>query len=458
MPESEPPHARRGPYYPPGLWRWAFMLSLLVALPPLAMPAYSAQPASPGEPAEFSRDVLPGGLVVLVEERPGTGLVALDVAVLAGARYETADTAGAAAFLEELLKEGTPTRPTRRDVFRSITARGGDLTIASGWEPVRLAAEVASEDFDIALDVLADVLLHSRFAPERMEAARERLLANIAEREDMPAQYLGDVAIATALGDPALRHLPSGSREGVRALSHEQLLRYRDAHFVTGNVIVAVAGDVRRAEVVPKIAAALADLPPGPRQAPGPLPPAPAATRIERPAGSEQANIAVVARGPGVQAADRAALVVLLGILGGGGQRLYTEIRDRRGLAYAVGASLLQMADVSVLLASAGTEPPNADEVARLLQAELQKLRDAPPSEEEVARAISYFVDGQIVDLETVTARANDLVRRGTLCGVAPSREQCRAQRQAIRPADVQATAQRYLAPERLLTVVLQPQ
>ncbi|MBX5492117.1 MAG: insulinase family protein, partial [Chloroflexi bacterium] len=212
--------------------------------------------------------MLPGGLAVLVEERPGTGLVALEFAVLAGARYESADTAGAAAFLEQLLQEGTPTRPTRRDVFRSITARGGDLTITSGWERVRLAAEVASEDFDLALDVLADVLLHSRFAPERMEAARERILANIAEREDSPAQYLSDLAIATALGDPELRHLPSGSREGVQALSHEQLLRYRDAHFVTGNVVVAVAGDVRREEVVPKIAAALAELPQGPRRPP----------------------------------------------------------------------------------------------------------------------------------------------------------------------------------------------
>jgi len=291
-----------------------------------------------------------------------------------------------------------------------------------------------------------------------MEAARERILANIAEREDSPAQYLSDLAIATALGDPELRHLPSGSREGVQALSHEQLLRYRDAHFVTGNVVVAVAGDVRREEVVPKIAAALAELPQGPRRPPVALPPAQVGTRVERPAGSEQANIAVAARGPGVQAADRAALVVLSGILGGGGQRLYTEIRDQRGLAYAVGASLLQMADVGVLLASAGTEPPNTAEVTSLLLAELQKLRDAPPSEEEVARAIGYFVDGQIVDLETVSARANELTRREALYGVAPPREQFRAQLRAVRPADVQAAAQRYLAPERLLTVVLRPQ
>jgi predicted Zn-dependent peptidase len=433
------------------------MLTLLAALAPFAAPAHSAQPAPPSEPAEFSRDVLPGGLAVLVEERPGTGLVALEIAVLAGARYETAEMAGAAAFLEQMLQEGTPSRPTRRDVYRSITARGGDLTIASGWERVRLAAEVASEDFDIALDVLADLLLRSHFAPDRMEPVRERILAIIAEREDSPAQYLGDVTIATVLGDPELRHLPSGSRAGVRALSHEQLLRYRDTHFVAGNVIVAVAGDVRRAEVVPKIAAALAPLPPGPRRAPLALPPAPTATRIERPAGSEQANVAVAARGPGVQAADRAALVVLSGVLGGGGQRLYTEIRDRRGLAYAVGASLLQMADVSVLFASAGTEPPNAAEVSSLLLAELQKLRDAPPSEEEVARAIAYFVDGQVVDLETVSARANELTRREALYGVAPPREQFRAQLRAVRPADVQAAAQRYLAPERLLTVVLRP-
>lgn len=438
--------------------RWLGAIMLLAMVLPPSLPAAAQGTAGSQGGQEFTREVLPNGLVVLVEERPGSGLVAVEVAVLAGARYEGADTGSAAQFLEQLLQDGTPSRPTRRDVLRAITARGGDLTIDATWERVRVAAEMASEDFDLAVDVLSDIVLRSLFAPNRMEAARERILQNLDEREDTPSDYVNDVALANALGDPAMRHLPVGSAAGVRALTRDALLRYRDTHFTAGNTIVAVAGDVRRADVLPRIAAAFAELPPGPRQRPLALPAAQVQPRVERDAGSEQSNIAVAVRTPSTQAADRAALVVLSGILGGGAQRLYTEIRDQRGLAYSVGASILQMTDAGVLLTMAGTEPPNTAEVTSLLLGELARLRETPASEAEVARSIAYFVDGQIVSLETVGARANDLTSREVLYGVAPPREQFRQQLRAVRAADVQAAAQRYLAPENLLTVVLRPQ
>jgi predicted Zn-dependent peptidase len=406
----------------------------------------------------FTRDVLPNGLVVLVEERPGSGLVALEVAVLAGARFEEQRSASAAQFLEHLFLDGTSTRPTRRDVVRAITARGGDLSVSAGWERVRLAAEVASEDFDVALDVLSDMLLRSTFARDRFEAARARILQDLAERQDTPSDFWVDVARANALGDPALRHLPAGSPRTVRALAYDDLVRYRASHVTTGNTIVAVAGDVRRADVLPRIERAFASLPQGPRERPTRLPAPRARGPIDRTAGSEQANVGIAVRTPGIAAEDRAALVVLSGILGGGAQRLYQEIRDRRGLAYAVGSPLLQLTDAGVLTAFAGTEPANAAQVVELLRGELLRLRDTPPSEAEVARSIAYFVDGQTVDLETSAARAEDLTRREALYDVAPPREQFRQRLRAVRPADVQAAARRYLAPDQLITVVLRPQ
>jgi predicted Zn-dependent peptidase len=407
--------------------------------------------------AEFTRDVLPGGLVVLVEERPGSGLVAIDVAVLAGARYERGPTASAARFLERLFLAGTPTRPSRRDVLRAITARGGDLDVSAGWERVTLSAELAAEDLPVALDVLSDMLLNSLFARDRFEAERELVLQDLAEREDNPAALFADVAYGTVLGDPELRYVPSGNPETVARLTYEDLLRYRDEHVVRGNTIIAVVGDVRREEVLPQVAAAFAALPPGPRRAPRPIPPAPPAERVTRQAGSEQANVAVASRTPGVWAPERPALVLLSGLLGGGGQRLYEEIRDRRGLAYATGAGLLQMADVGVLIAYAGTDPVNTDEVTELLHAELARLRERPPSDDEVARTVAYFVNSQAVSLETNGARASDLVRREALYGVAPPRDYFLNLLRAVQPADVQRVAQRYLAPERLVTVVLGP-
>jgi len=436
--------------------RLAPLVALALLLPAGVPPAARAQGKYSPE-AEFSRDVLPSGLVVLVEQRPGSGLVALQVSLLAGARYEDPDTASAAQFMEQLLQDGTPTRPTRRDVQRAITSRGGDLSVSAGWETVQLSTEVASEDFPLALDVLSDMVLHSTFSRERFEAERELILQNLAEREDTPADFLYDVADATALGDPRLRYLPSGSPETVEALGYDALLGYRARQVVSGNVIVAIAGDTRRDDVLPQVQRAFATLPVGPRSTPRPLPQTQPPDLVERTAGSEQSNLAVAVRTPGAASPERAALVVLSAILGGGGQRLYQEIRDRRGLAYGTGTSLLQMRDAGVLLAVAGTEPPSTDVVADLLRTELARLRDEPPSADEVAQSISYIVDGQIVSLETNSARASDLARREALYGVAPPRAEFLRQIEAVRPEDVQAAARRYLVPERLITVELRP-
>jgi predicted Zn-dependent peptidase len=437
--------------------RLAPLMALALLWPAGVPPAAQAQGGGAGE-TEFSRDVLSSGLAVLVEERPGSGLVALEVAVLAGARYERAATAGAAQFMEQLLQDGTPTRPTRRDVQRAITSRGGDLSVSAGWDLVRLSTEVASEDFGLALDVLQDMLLQSTFSRERFELERDLILQNLAEREDTPADFLYDVAEATTLGDPQLRHLPSGSPEAVEALTYDNLLAFRGSQTIGGNTIVAIVGDVRRGEVVPLVQQAFAGLPAGARQRPQTLPDGQPSRLVERTGGSEQTNLAISIRTPEATSQERAALVVLSAILGGGAQRLYEEIRDKRGLAYGTGTTFLQMQDAGVLLAMAGTEPSSASQVADLLRGELGRLRDEPPTDDEVAQSIAYVVDGQIVGLETNSARARDLTRREALYGVAPPRAVFLRQIEAVRPADVQTAARRYLAPERLTTVVLRPE
>jgi predicted Zn-dependent peptidase len=381
----------------------------------------------------------------------------MEIAVLAGARYESAATAGAAPFMERLLMAGTPTRPTRRDVLRAITSRGGDVGVSVGWERLRLSAETAAEDFDVGLDLLSDMLLNSLFARERFEAERELILQDLTERLDSPASHFGDVLYATVLGDPELRHLPAGSPASVARLTYDDLLRFRDQQVVRGNTVIGIAGDVRRADILPKIEQAFAALPPGPRQRPRPVPATAPAALVQRALGSEQANLGIAARTPSVESADRPALVVAVGLLGGGGQRLYQEIRDRRGLAYATGAGMLQMTDLGVLVASAGTDPVNTAEVVGLLRAELERLRAAPPTEDEVARAIAYYTNGQAVDLETNAARAGDLTYRETLYGTAPPRDYFLGLIRGVRPADVHRVAQRYLAPERLTTVVVGP-
>jgi zinc protease len=400
--------------------------------------------------------VLPNGVTVISRQRVGSQVLAIDLAVRAGARYESAETASATRFLESALLLGTERWPSRDALSRVITARGGEFSVTAGREIVEVAVTVGQDDTDIALDVLAEVLLRSQFNPDDIEREREVILQQVQEHEDEPEDRATDVLFQTIFAGHPLSNLPYGTSAAVESLTVDQVRGYWRERLVGPNVLVSVVSGMPHEEIAGKLAVALAEVPAGP------VPPvnyrdimdAPQRT-VELPLGTDQSHIFVGAAIPGVTSADRAPLRVLNAVLGRSSGRLFTEIRDRRGLAYSTYSSLAQYVDGGLFYVYVGTRPGSADTVLELVRAELQRVRDEPITDQELRNAIGGEIGARALAVET-SANEALYMARDTMFGVPPRELQAMATR-AVTAADVQRVARQYLSPDRLSVVMTRP-
>lgn len=422
----------------------------------VAVVAAGPAPREAGAAGVVTSSVLPNGVTVISRQRVGSQVLAIDLAVRAGARYESAETASATRFLESALLLGTQQWPTRDALTRVISGRGGDLSVSAGREIVEVSVTAGQADTDLALDVLRDVLLHSRFDPDDLERERAVILQQVQEHEDEPEDHATDVFFQTIFGDHPLSNLPSGASEAVEALPVEQLHGYWRERLVGPNVLVSVVSGMSHEEIVARLTVALKELPAGPVPAVNyrdMLAPSPGV--IDLPLGSDQSHIFVGAPIPGVASQDRAPLRVLNAVLGRSSGRLFTEIRDKRGLAYSTYSSVTQYVDGGLFYVYAGTAPRFADNVLALVQAELTRVRDEPITAVELQNAIGGEIGARTLAVET-SANEALYTARDTMFGIPPGEIQAAATR-AVTAADVQRVARTYLDPARLSVVMTRP-
>jgi predicted Zn-dependent peptidase len=418
-----------------------------------AVVAAGPAPRGAGAAAPITSATLPNGVTIVARERAGSQVLAIDVAVRAGARYERVDTASAARFLESALMLGTERWPTRDALVRSIGGRGGELAVTAGREIVEVSAAVGLPDAELALDVLEEVLLHSRFDEETLERERDVILQQVQEREDEPEDHATDLLYQTVFASHPLSNLPYGTPEGVESLGVAQLEQYWRERLVGPNVLVAVVSGLPHDEVVARLSRVMEKIPAGPvpRLNYADLP-TPTARKVALSLGSDQSHIFIGAPVPGVAAEDRAPLRVLNAVLGRSSGRLFSEIRDRRGLAYSAYSTVSQFVDGGIFTVYAGTTPRSADVVLELLQAELQRIREQPIDALELQNAIGGEIGARTIGVETSVNEALYMAR-DTVFGV-PPREIQAAQIRAVTAADVQRVARRYLDPTRFSIIV----
>ncbi len=433
--------------------RWlALVCAALVSVALVFPPAMRAQVED-----DVQRTVLSNGLVLLTKVRPDPDSVAINVAVHAGSRDEDESTNGAAHFMEHMFFQGTPTRPTSLDVERPITARGGSLNATTGWELINFNAVVRSADVPAALDVLSDILTNSLFDAQALEKERRVVIQELNARLNSPSTRGSDLFFQTVLADHPARHLPGGSPETVRTISRDTLMDFRQRWFVANNMVIAVVGNIEPDAIVGEVATAFSGLPTRPLPERPPAAPAEARQEVLRvSAGSHQAQVLLGVPGPSLRDPARYAMTVLDAIVDDAGRRLFTEIRDRRGLAYSVGSSLISLSDTGVWLAAAGVDPENVDLVRDLILAELRRLRDEPVSDTELEEAKSYLEGRSVLGLESNLAQARRFASQEAL-GVREPIAQYLERIRAVTVDDVQRVANRYFDLDNYTLVLVEP-
>jgi predicted Zn-dependent peptidase len=416
----------------------------------------SAADRSAEEPGVF-RTVLPNGLRAIVRERPDSEVVAVSVGIRGGSRDERVETVGAAHFMEHMFFQGTPRRPDAADIDRELEARGGWTNAWTGWESINFQVVTATEDLDLAIDVISDQMVNSLFADEKIDKERRVVLEELNRRNNSPISKAYDIFLVDVFGEHPARNLPIGNRETINSSTRAVLTGFRDTYFVAGNMAVAVVGNVKHEAVFEQLAVAFKDLRTGPvpPKNAAPVPPTVARTQVAASPG-QQARI--VAGGPtvGYDSPDRHVHDVIDAILGESGRRLERELVDRQAIASSAYPFYLALTDVGVWGVSIGSRPADIDRVLDLAKAELRVIREEPVTDEELAEAKAYVRGRWLINRERSSDLAEELAD-GEVLGTYEPLEAYLQAIDAVTAADIRRVAAERMDPDRLTVTILRP-
>ncbi len=340
----------------------------------------------------FERTALPDGPRVISSRLPGARSVSLAAYVLAGSRLESAETAGAAHFMEHITFKGTAAYPTTRDVSEAIEGVGGSFNAATDRESTVYWVRVPLREVARAMDVMGELICRPLLRSEEIESERAVIVEEIRSYLDDPGEHVHTLFDLAMFGDTPLGREIAGSEESVRALPQENLRNFWATAYRPGNVVISAAGDMSHAEVVELAGKAFGSGASNP-SAFDPAPALPAGDRVLI-ARRDTTQVQLCLGVPGLRRDDPGAwtLEVLNAILGDGmSSRLFQSVREDRGLAYDVSSYIVDYADAGALIVAAGVDPARVKPAVRAILDELERIRDEIVPGAELARSKAYL-------------------------------------------------------------------
>ncbi len=407
----------------------------------------------------FERQVLPNGLRVLTAPMPHAQSVTCVVMLAAGSRYETAETNGIAHFAEHMFFKGTERRPTARDIAGEIDAIGGEFNAFTGKEYTGYYVKCAAESRDTALDVLVDMLRHSKFDAEEIDREKGVIAEEMNMYFDTPRDFIGGVYDDLLYGDQPIGWDIIGRKETVRAATRDTFLGYLDRWYKPERMVVGIGGRID-GELLPRLEALLGDLPAAETGSPAPaqsLGNGRSGVKVHT-KDSDQAHICLGVRSYPIAHPDRYALQLLATVLGGGmSSRLFTEVRERRGLAYYVFGMNHSYTDTGSLLSQAGVDITRIDDAVGTIVAEFRRIAEESVPADELEKARSFTKGRFVLQLENPQGTIMFGLRREVLEGRVAEPSEAIEGLNAVTAADVQRVAQDVIGSHGLQLAVIGP-
>ena len=398
---------------------------------------------------------LDSGERVISEKVPSVRSVALGFWIGAGSRDERDERAGVSHFIEHLLFKGTP-RYSAEAIAQLFDGLGGEVNAATGRDYTVFYARVLDEHLDEAVPVLSDMLQRPGFF--ELEQEREVVLEEIAMYEDDPQDLVHDLVGAAVFPEQSLGRPVIGTAQVIGSVDEPGIRGYFRSHYTTPNMVVAAAGNIEHDHLVALAEQLLGDVPAGEGKlafepaAPGP------ATLVIRERPTEQYHLAL--GGPGLSRSDdrRHAQSVLDTLLGGSmSSRLFQEIREKRGLAYAVGSYTVGYAETGQVGVFLGTREENLGTACSVIGAELRRMAEEPVPAAELTRAKEHLKGRLVLSLESPVMRMNRIGKAAVTDTEMLTIDEIIARIDAVEAEDVQALAIDYWRPEGLSLAAIGP-
>ena len=352
---------------------------------------------------------LPSGLTVVTDTMPHLETAALGVWAGVGGRDEKPNEHGISHLLEHMAFKGTRRR-TARQIAETIEAVGGDLNAATSVESTGYFARVLKADVLLALDVLSDILSEPTFDADELRREQNVIVQEIGATEDAPDDLVFDRLQETAFPQQPIGRSILGTPETVRSFNPARLRSYLSRNYRAPDMVVAAAGAVEHQAIVAEIEKRLTGFT-------GPAAPEPepahfrGGTRVET-RDLEQVHIAMALQGLPVRNEQLYSLQVFTSVLGGGmSSRLFQEVRENRGLCYAIHAFHMPFADTGLFALYAGTDESDAPELMRVVIDQIGNATETL-NDTEIGRAKAQMKAGLLMALESSEARVGQLARQ----------------------------------------------
>lgn len=351
----------------------------------------------------FHKTTLKNGLRVITVPLKDVQSVTVLVLVGTGSKYETREVNGVSHFLEHMMFKGTKKRPTALRISTELDRVGAEHNAFTGDERTGYWVKADFNHLDLAMDVVSDILLNSTFSPKEIERERGVIIEEINMHNDTPMHYIGILFNRLLYGDQPAGWDIAGTKEVIAKLKRPEFLNYFHSQYVADNIVVTVAGKFDEKNILKKIERHFSKVRVGEAKNKPPV-----VEKQSKPESSvfykktEQTHFCLGVRAYHAFDPRKYALAVLSSILGGSmSSRLWTEIREKKGLAYYVGSFVDTSSDVGFLAVRAGVNNEKVKDAITAILKEIHLVREKGVTVEELEKAKDYFKGKMLLGLES---------------------------------------------------------
>jgi predicted Zn-dependent peptidase len=407
------------------------------------------------EAGKVQRTTLPNGVRVVTEAMPYVRSVAVGVWVGSGSRREQPEENGLCHFIEHMLFKGTTSR-SAEEIARSVDSIGGNLDAFTAKELVSFNTKILDDHLPSAFDILSDLVLHPMFRPEDIQREKGVILEELKMDADNPEYQVHEIFTSNfwmghPLGKPIL-----GTKDTVRRFDREMIQRYYGKHYVPSNIFITSAGRLSHEQMVDLVGATFGTLPASERPQFGAVPATHARITVRHKKSLEQVHLCLGVPSYPLSHHERFSCYVLNTLLGGGmSSRLFQNIRERQGLAYAVFSELSPYSDTGCLSVYAGTSAKSARKVVDSILSEFRRLKEEEVGEEELRRSKDYMKGSLMLSLESTNSRMANLARQEMYFGRFFGLDELLQSIERVTAADVMRISRAFFDPKQIALTVL---
>jgi len=404
----------------------------------------------------YRKDTLSNGIRVVSETLPKTRSVSIGVWVKVGSRHEPAAIGGISHFIEHMFFKGTQKR-TAREIATEMDSLGGEMNAFTSQETTTYYVKVLDEHLPNAIDILADILMGSKFDPVEMEKERKVILEEIKGVEDTPDDYIHEMFNATVWHDNSLGRPILGTKETIKTLGHHDIITYLENYYSPKEIVISAAGNFEHARLIDLLNNAFAKFSRGESAKQDITPEFRHAITVKKKQ-LEQVQVCLGCKGLEYTHDDRFVVFALNTILGNSmSSRLFQEVREQHALAYSIYSYVTAYRDTGLITIYAGTDPSNALQAIRLIMKELRKIRDDGITPAEETRVKNQIKANLVLSLESSNSHMSRLARQEIYFGKYLSVDDVIRCVDKVTAEQVHRLARQLFTPETLSLSILGP-